>query len=303
MGISGLLPLLAPATRTVHLRDLAGTRIGIDAYVWLHKGAFGCALELHLNRAAADGYVTYCMKRIDLLKKHNIVPVVVFDGGCLPMKRGTELERRRKRDAYKARAVEELDKGNRTKALELFQSCLDVTPWMAHNLIKVLRERNIEFVVAPYEADAQLAYLDKIGYVNAVLTEDSDLVVFGCRRVILKLDAQGGAVEVNADELGKIPDFKGWTFEKFRQACILSGCDYVPSLKGIGLKKAIEAIGRHGSIDNATPAIRRGYEHEVRMAEKTFLHQRVYDPLQRKLVPLNPIEDGNDVRALYFIGP
>jgi len=41
----------------------------------------------------------------------------------------------------------------------------------------------IDFVVAPYEADAQLAYLEKIGLIQAIITEDSDLLVFGCKRV------------------------------------------------------------------------------------------------------------------------
>jgi len=44
---------------------------------------------------------------------------------------------------------------------------------------------NIDFVVAPYEADAQLAYLEKIGLIQAIITEDSDLLVFGCKRVII----------------------------------------------------------------------------------------------------------------------
>jgi len=44
---------------------------------------------------------------------------------------------------------------------------------------------NIDFVVAPYEADAQLAYLEKIGLIQAIITEDSDLLVFGSKRVQL----------------------------------------------------------------------------------------------------------------------
>ena len=52
---------------------------------------------------------------------------------------------------------------------------------------KVLRQENIEYVVAPYEADAQLAYLEKVGHVSAIITEDSDLLVFGCKRVMFYL--------------------------------------------------------------------------------------------------------------------
>lgn len=42
---------------------------------------------------------------------------------------------------------------------------------------------DVPYVVAPYEADAQLAYLEKKGIIDGILTEDSDLLVFGCKRV------------------------------------------------------------------------------------------------------------------------
>ncbi len=45
------------------------------------------------------------------------------------------------------------------------------------------RARGVDCVVAPYEADAQLAYLTKCGLAQAVITEDSDLLAFGCKKV------------------------------------------------------------------------------------------------------------------------
>ncbi len=54
---------------------------------------------------------------------------------------------------------------------------------MAHNLIKALRQNNIQYIVAPYEADAQLAFLSLGGHVECVITEDSDLLAYGCTRV------------------------------------------------------------------------------------------------------------------------
>ena len=44
---------------------------------------------------------------------------------------------------------------------------------------------------APYEADAQLAYMLAHGYADAVVTEDSDLLVFGAKEIIFKLDKFG----------------------------------------------------------------------------------------------------------------
>lgn len=45
------------------------------------------------------------------------------------------------------------------------------------------RAKGVDCVVAPYEADAQLAYLTKSGLAQAVITEDSDLLAFGCKKV------------------------------------------------------------------------------------------------------------------------
>lgn len=38
-------------------------------------------------------------------------------------------------------------------------------------------------MVAPYEADAQLAHLSRTGAVDAVITEDSDYLPYGCKKV------------------------------------------------------------------------------------------------------------------------
>jgi hypothetical protein len=42
----------------------------------------------------------------------------------------------------------------------------------------------VAYVVAPYEADAQLAALALAGAVDAVVTEDSDLLAFGTAIVL-----------------------------------------------------------------------------------------------------------------------
>ncbi len=50
---------------------------------------------------------------------------------------------------------------------------------------------NVEFYVAPYEADAQLAFMFISGRVQAVITEDSDLLAFGVKKCLFKMDVNG----------------------------------------------------------------------------------------------------------------
>lgn len=59
----------------------------------------------------------------------------------------------------------------------------------------------VRYVVAPYEADAQLGFLARNGHVDAVITEDSDIMLFGCSRVIFKLERDGTGQEVDLSEV------------------------------------------------------------------------------------------------------
>ena len=46
MGIQGLLPVLKSITRPLHVSAFRGQRVAVDAYCWLHRGAYTCSREL-----------------------------------------------------------------------------------------------------------------------------------------------------------------------------------------------------------------------------------------------------------------
>ncbi|EJD03466.1 PIN domain-like protein [Fomitiporia mediterranea MF3/22] len=300
MGIQGLLPLLKPIQRRRHLSDFSGQTLAVDAYVWLHRGAYSCATELVQGRPTRR-YVDFCMARVRLLRHHGILPYLVFDGGPLPAKLGTEKEREKKREQNIKRANELMSQGKESQARELYVKCVDVTPQMAYQVIKALKAENVPYVVAPYEADAQLAYLERMGLVDGIITEDSDLLVFGCRNVHVKLDtvsasvvsisrADFGSPSLAADSFSLI----GWSDAQFRWMAMLSGCDYLPSIAGIGLKTAYQLLKKYKTVEKAVRMIRldgkksvpKDYVDAFFLAEKVFLHQRVYDPCLKKLVYL-----------------
>lgn len=77
------------------------------------------------------------MHRVRLLRHFKVEPYIVFDGGPLPAKAGTETERLDRRDAAKAKAIELKQAGRTKEAFAAFSQCVDVTPEMALQLIKV----------------------------------------------------------------------------------------------------------------------------------------------------------------------
>ncbi|CAL9079457.1 unnamed protein product, partial [Musa textilis] len=267
MGIQNLLRFLKPFIGPVHIRKYAGKRVGIDAYSWLHKGAYSCSLELCLDMPgeAARRYLNYFMHHINLLRHYNIMPVVVFDGGNIPCKFATEHERHRQHnlEANFELAQEKLKQGNTTGAIELFQKAVRVTPLMAHKLIQILRSEDVEFIVAPYEADAQLAYLSSLkpdqGGIAAVITEDSDLIAYGCQAIIFKMDRYGNGEEILMDRVFKSASdglsFKDFDKELLTGMCVLAGCDFLPSIPGIGIKRAYSFVSKYKNLDRVSPFV------------------------------------------------
>lgn len=115
-----------------------------------------------------------------------------------------------------------------------------------------------QYIVAPYEADPQLAYLEKCGLADGIITEDSDLLVFGCERVLFKLDGEGHCIEIKREDFGRCGVGKdngkglklvGWTDVEFRRMAILSGCDYLKSVGGLGLKTANRLLRKYTTVE------------------------------------------------------
>ena len=61
-------------------------------------------------------------------------------------------------------AREFLRQGKTGDARKCFQKCVDISSEMALELMKACRAKNVDCIVAPYEADAQLAYLSLQGF-------------------------------------------------------------------------------------------------------------------------------------------
>ncbi|KAL4563189.1 hypothetical protein LXL04_027225 [Taraxacum kok-saghyz] len=57
-------------------------------------------------------------------------------------------------------------------AYECYQKAVDISPTIAYELIQVLKQENISYVVAPYEPDAQMTFLALRKHVDAVITDE-----------------------------------------------------------------------------------------------------------------------------------
>lgn len=205
------------------------------------------------------------------------------------------------------KAHELLKEGKYELAKRKFAESIDITPKIAHQLIRHLKRMGVEYYVAPYEADAQLMYMWKEGYADVIITEDSDLLAYGCEKVFFKMDSKGYGYEVDIRNIGLItkPSFCSFTREDFVKTCILSGCDYIESIKGVGFKKAHKYMQKmkerglkyiiHEFRRKPNFQVPHDYEHQFNLARLTFKYQLVYCPRREQIVHLNEPED--DLRS------
>ena len=127
------------------------------------------------------------------------------------------------------------------------------------------------------------------------------------------MDKFGQGVVIKHADLAKATELnlQGWSLTELRQMCILSGCDYLDSLPGMGLKTANKLLRKFKTVDKvlhhlkyeSSKPIPEDYAKKFRLAELTFKHQRVYDIELEKLVPLTPFAEVLTPEELDFIGP
>lgn len=247
-----------------------------------------------------------------MLIHFGVTPYIVFDGDYLPSKAQTENERAKKREESKQKGLEFYRLQKPSLAQLEFQKAVDVTPEMARQFIDELKKLGVQYVVAPYEADAQMVYLEKKGIIQGILSEDSDLLVFGAKRLLTKLDQYGDCIEVNRADFTSCKEISlvGWTDAEFRRMAILSGCDYLASINRMGLKSAYRLVRKFKNIEKIVRMLQfdgqyhvpTGYLEAFYKAELTFLHQRVFCPVANDVVMMSEPERGAETQDLSFIG-
>ena len=257
-------------------------------------------------------HIDYAMNRVRMLIHFGVKPYLVFDGDYLPSKGHTESDRAARRKESRRVGLQLLQEGKTAQAQQELQKAVDVTPLMAREMIEELKAAGIPYVVAPYEADSQLAYLEQQGLINGVLSEDSDLLVFGVRCLLTKLDQYGECVMIRRDDFTACREVSlvGWKLNDFRLMAMLSGCDYLPGIEKMGLKTAYRLVRKHKTVDRIIRAVQfdgkmkvpADYLESFTKAEQTFLYQWVFCPEAKCLVNLTKAPVELDLASMPYIG-
>jgi len=262
MGIKGLIPFLqevAPkAIQKKHdVKVYSGRKIAVDASMCLYQFLIairtgeGESYGTLTNEAGETtshilGFLTRTLK----LLENGVRPVYVFDGKPPELKKG-ELAARREKRGEELKNLEEAKKSGDNEAIKKASDRTVVGTWQqVEEVKKLLRLMGCPIVEAPSEAEATCAQLNKAGLVYATATEDADALTFGTPKLIRNLFAtdhkKRPILEVNSALMLRLLDIP---MEQFIEFCILCGCDYTNTIKGVGQKTAFKLLKQNGNME------------------------------------------------------
>ena len=207
--------------RKVNLYELSGKKVVIDTSIYMYR---------YLGEEALLENI-YLM--INILRINNIIPLFVFDGK--PPKEKEDLLRERKENKKKAEEKynelknQLIDGQNEKEKIEEEMIQLKKEFIRLHHTdikdVKLLiQSLGVSYIEAPGEADKLCAKLVNKNLAYACLSEDMDMFVYGCKRVLRYLSLLNKTVIMY--EMKDILIELDMNFNDFKNICIISGTDY-----------------------------------------------------------------------------
>lgn len=279
MGIKGLHDIIRKYAENVytprHLSEYAYKKIAIDISLYLFK----------YKATFQDRWLSAFIKLISVFRKYDIHCIFIFDGKA-PKEKDEERQMRsenREKLENKSSEIEEdinnfnltgqttplLQKvweehggstnrllgGKRPFSIRICQEYLEKIKGqiiriteedlkMARQLFDILK---VPYIKAEGEAETFASYLCVHGLVDAVASEDTDVLVYGTPIFITKINTSDETcVEINHQELIETLDM---TSESFMDLCIMCGSDYNSNIRGLGPDKSYKLLIEHKSIE------------------------------------------------------
>ena len=215
----------ANSIRIMNMADISGKKIAVDISIYLYKYEADNVLLENM----------YLM--LSIFRYYNVIPIFVFDGKPPPEKKELLIKRKEdKKEAQKEYNVlkktlenntdyDEAEKQDIINTMDqLKKQFVNVSKDKIEKIKALIRAYGATYYDAPGEADELCAMLVLKKIVWACLSEDMDMFVYGCSRVIRYFSLINHNFVLYS--MKDILDELNMTQNEFRDICILSGTDY-----------------------------------------------------------------------------
>ncbi len=259
--------------REIELNELANRIVAIDAYNTLYQ--FLSIIRqpdgtpLTDSKGRITSHLSGLIYRTTNLIEIGVKPVFVFDGRP-PQFKATTLE---ERATTRQRAEEAWIEAKATVSEEAFkyaQASARLTQEMISEAKALIGYMGLPAIQAPSEGEAQASFMVLSGDADYAASQDYDSLLFGSPKLVRNLTITGKRklpskniyidVKPETIELREILKKLEITREQLIDIGVLIGTDYNHGIKGIGPKKALKLIKKHGTIEGALNELKQNID-------------------------------------------
>lgn len=246
MGIQGLNRFLRTncqnVIKQIYLWELKGKTIAVDASIYMYRFQ------------GEGGLIDGIFQMVSLMQYNKIIPIFVFDGKPPPEKLEL-LQKRRQEKAEAQKQYKEIQERLKTcheddiadletEADNLRKQFIRLTQEDIDNVKHLLEIMGIKYYECDGESDCVCAKMVQKKIAYACLSEDMDMFVYGCPRVLRYLSLLKANV-VLYDLVG-ILNRLNINFQDFQDICVLSGTDYnLATDSNIELHRALKLFAKY----------------------------------------------------------
>ena len=231
MGIHLLQTFIASlndrSIKEQHLREFSNKKITVDISIYLYR--------FKEKGNLLENIYLMC----SIFRYYNIHALFIFDGKYFKSKNETMRKRKESKKQAKKKfntIKENLHKYNGDSRVKiemqldiLRKQFITVTKEDIKNVKDMLVAYGMVYVSAKHEADELCGALNNEVY--ACLTEDTDIMVYGCKRIFRYFSLMKHTVVVY--DMTLIRNNLNMTLSDFQELCICAGNDYITSKKNI----------------------------------------------------------------------
>jgi flap endonuclease-1 len=258
------------AAKPITLEQLAGKVLAVDAFNALYqflatiRGRDGSLLTDATGKVTS--HLVGLFARTAALRSQRIRPVFVFDGKSPGQKAGEQARRAEAKAAAQERYEEARERGAEEEMRKYASRTSRLTREMVMDAKRLLDLLGTPWVQAPSEGEAQAAHMARKGDAWAAASQDYDSLLHGAPRLVrnLAVSARRQGMPVSPELIILDESLAGLGLDRDRliALALLVGTDYNPGgVKGIGPKKALALVRKHGTDHAALFAEARWTDH------------------------------------------
>ena len=253
-GLTGWIRWAAPeAIRPPDWSSLRGKKIGIDILGFLYK-----------TKSRGQCPLLYLANMVVRFKQLGIIPIMVFDGKP-PSEKKTALRQRTEVRVKSETKLHHLENDIASDTISDYQRSileLEASRLRKDTCYLTSEERDVSKQLfyacgvlslnASGEADNVLAYFAKHGFIDAVISNDMDLLARGVEHLYVPdlYTLPGDTSGWSCYSLSKLLSSVSLSYTQFVEMCVLMGCDYTAGHKSIPYRSAYWAVKYRGEMSH-----------------------------------------------------